>query len=186
MDKGYLKSLLKEGNNSDILQLLPITINNDYRKEWNVHETDFVCLMNNVGLVSDSFFRIGGFGVSLKDDYFMLLKHVEAQYSKEILEMSNSKKAKHLDGRWTIFDKNGVEKIEFDRFASVYLIKNSVIYTLNGNYYNIETGELYCSANESMESTEFLFLENNNDYKDKSRRGIFKINKKDGSYEILK
>lgn len=173
-------------NRDGKLQLSPISIKEDYRKKWNIHEKDFVCLTKNGELISSSLYRVGGFGFNLKDDYFMLLKYVEDFYSKEIMRICENKDPKHLDGRWCILDKNGVEKIVFkDSFHSPYLVKNSIIYSTGSNYYNIETEEFYCYASSTMESTDYLFLDNKYD-KDENKRGIMKINKKTGIYELIK
>ena len=166
------------------LQLSPISIKEDYRKKWNIHEKDFVCLTKNGELISNSLYRVGGFGGDIKKDYFLLLKHVEAFYSKDILRMSKNNDPKHLEGRWCIIDKNGFEKVEFPNFKHPYLVTDSCLYSIDGNYYNIETGEFYCSANSSMVSADYLFLENTYD-KDKSKRGVMKINKKDGTWVLF-
>lgn len=116
-----------------------------------------------------------------KDNYFRLIKYVEAFYSNEI---KSAKDPKHLEDRWCIIDKNGVEKVEFEPYKYPYLVKDSCIYSIDKKYYNIETGEYYCSASSSMESSDFLFLENRFD-QDKSKRGILKICKKTGKYELF-
>ncbi len=166
------------------LQLSKIIVNEDYRKKWNIHENDFVCLTKNGQLISNSLYRKGGLGGSIEEDYFMLLKHVEAFYTDEILRICESKDPNHLESRWCIIDKNGIEKVEFDRFKSPYITKDSQIYSIDSNYYNIETGEFYCRSSSSMVSGEYLFLENRWD-KDESRRGVMKINKKNGSWELF-
>jgi hypothetical protein len=114
----------------------------------------------------------------------MLIKHVEAFYSKDIMKMSKSKDAKHLESKWCILDREGSELVEFEQFQNPHLIKNSCIYLIDNHYYNIETGEHYCQAYTSMQSTKYLFLDNKFD-KDKSKRGVIKINKKDGSWELF-
>jgi hypothetical protein len=173
-------------NNSGELQLSKIKPNPEYCKEWNVDMDDFVCLTKDEQLISNSLYRIGGLNSPnpQKDKYFMLLKYVEANYSEEVLRMSDSNRKKHLEGRWCILDSNGVEKIEFPAYKSPYLVKDSCIYSLDRNYYNIETGEHYCNAYNVIKSTDFLFLENEFD-KDKSRRGVMKVNKQDGSWELF-
>ena len=168
------------------LQLSRISVKEEYRKEWNIDLNDFVCLTKNGELLRPTLYRIGGLNNPKlnKDNYFMLLKHVEAFYSKDILKMAKSTDPKHLESRWCIIDKNGNEKVEFNQFDSPYLVENSCIYSFKSNYYNIETGEHYCNAYKSMASSEFLFLENAYD-KDKSKRGVMKINKKDGTWELF-
>lgn len=173
---------LKEVSFEQHLQLSSIRVNDDYRKKWNIHENDFVCLTKNGQLISDSLYRIGGIGAYLTDDYFMLLKHVEAFYPDDIMKMSKGKDNKHLESRWCILDKYGNEKKIFEKFETPYIKKGTCIYSIDSNYYNIETGEFYCNSSGCLESTDFIFLENAYD-KDLSKRGVMKINKKTGSWQ---
>jgi len=174
------------------IQLCPIQPSEEYCREWNVDMTDFVALTKGGELISNSLYRVGGFGVCLTDNYFMLLKYVEAIYDFDFIKKCYPEKSneevessrKYLEGVWCIFDKNGVEKKEFHKFTNVYLKKNSCIYSVGNKYYNIETGELYCNSSSLVESSEFLFIENKYD-KDLSRRGVMKINKKDGSWCVF-
>lgn len=170
--------------NGAALEFSYISLREDYRKKWNEHMKDFICLTKNGELVRPTLYRIGGIGTPElgKDDYFMLLKHVEAFYEDSITKISKDKP--HLESRWCILDKNGDEKVEFKPFASPYLVKDSVIYSLNQKYHNIETGELYCTSYTSMTSGEFVFLENRFD-KDTSKRGVMKIHKKTGAWELF-
>ncbi len=174
------------------LQLSPIQVNQEYLNEWNNNSNDFVCLTKNGELISPSLYRVGGFGGDIKQDYFMLLKYVEAIYEYDFIKKCHPNKSrkelelrrKHLENRWCIIDKNGVEKKEFDQFKTPYIKKGSCLYSVDSNYYNIETGEFYCNSSKSMESSEFLLLENTYD-KDLSKKGIMKINKKDGSWSVF-
>ena len=167
------------------LQLSPISVNEDYCKKWNIHSKDYVCLTKNGELLRQTLYRVGGMGRPKLgvDNYFMLLKYVEAFYSDEITKDKSRKP--HLEGRRCIIDKEGNEKIEFKSSLSYpYLVKDSCIYTIDSKYYNIETGEFYCSSRGSMTSTDYLFLNNEYD-KDESKRGVMKINKKDGTWELF-
>ena len=169
------------------LQLVGIKIYENYRSKWNIRMNDFCCLFLNRVLVRPTLYRVGGlsFGNFLEKDYFMLLKYTEAFYSKEIMAGSKDKKPKHLKGQWCILDKHGVEKKTFPEFSNPYLVKNSCIYSVNRNYYNIETDEFYCHSSLSMESKDYLFLDN--EYgKDETKRGVMKINKKTGDFELFK
>lgn len=60
-----------------------------------------------------------------------------------------------------------------------------VIYVIDNKYYNIESGEFYCNSYTSMDTNEYLFLDNKYD-NDKSKRGVMKINKNDGTFEVFK
>jgi hypothetical protein len=73
--------------------------------------------------------------------------------------------------------------VEFDEYKSPYIVADSCIYSIDKNYYNIETGEFYCQASTVMKSTDYLFLDNQYD-KDLSKRGVIKINKKSGIWEV--
>lgn len=170
------------GQLSETVMLKPVTLDEKYRKEWNESLTDFCHLYRNDEKVSDTLYRVGGMGGKYKDGYIMLLKYTEAYYEDSITK--DKSKKKHLEGLWCILDKDGNEKVVFTQFASPYL-QGGQIYCINSEYYNIETGELYCYASSSMASEEFIFLDNKFD-KDESRRGVMKINKADGSYEIFK
>lgn len=179
-------SLPIDDMNNDLLSLEPISINDDYRKEWNVREDDFFVLRKNGELLRPTLYRIGGlsnFKLN-EDNYFMLLKYVEAYYSDDIINTTNGD-PKHLEGKWCILDKNGVERIEFDQYKSPYLVENSCIYSIDSKYYNIETGEFYCRPSSVMGSSEFLFLENRYD-DDETKRGVMMINKSDGKIKLFK
>lgn len=172
---------------SSALQLSPIQVNREYAEKWNERMTDFVVLTRNGELVNNSLYRVGGLNTPKpeSDRYFMLIKYVEAYYDKAWLkQIKSNSKPEHLEGRWCIIDSNGIEKVEFEQFKHPYLVKDSCIYSLDRKYYNIETGYFYCDASTSMQSNDFLFLENAYD-KDKSRRGVMKIDKKSGTWELF-
>lgn len=180
-----------DNNNDAPLQLSKITLNEEYRKKWKVRMNDFVCLTRNGILVNESLYRVGGLGTAniggLK--YFILIKHVEAYYDDKIMKMLDEHHAtdderRHLESRWCIIDNNGVEKVIFDTFKTPYLVDNSCLYSLDGKYYNIETGESYGYSSTSMKSDEYVFLDNQFD-SDVTKRGVLKINKKDGSWELF-
>lgn len=177
----------KSDTSNSTLQLSKIKVNQDYLDEWNEHCTGFVCLTKDGELLRPTLYRVGGLNSPNlgKDKYFMLLKYVEAFWSKEILKMAKSNEAKHLEARWCIIDENGNERIEFAKtLDSPCLVKDSCIYSINSNYYNIETGFCYGYSSSSFESKEFLFL-NTRFEKDKTKCGVMKINKNDGSYELF-
>lgn len=183
------KSTVPPRNYRDVmpdLQLSPIQLNPEYRDEWNVHMTDFVVLTINGVIVNNSIYRVGGMGGDINQDYFMLLKYTEAYYPADFMRTIKSREnPKHLEGSWCILDRYGNEKIIFNHFKSPYLVKNSCIYSIDGSYFNVETGERYCNSHTSMESSEFLFLDNPHDA-DLSKRGVMKINKKNGSWSVFR
>lgn len=169
------------------LQLCPISLKLDYCQKWNIVPSlnDFLFLTKDGKILRNVLYRKGGLNLNfnLNNNYFMLIKHVESYYKDEITK--DHKKKPHLEGRWCILDKFGNEKVEFASFKSPYLVKDSQIYSIDNKYYNIETGELYCTSYSSMESSDFLFLNNEYD-KDESKRGVMKLNKKDGTFELFK
>ena len=177
----------KPDTNKHGLQITPIQINEDYAKKWNERLRDFVCITKNGELLNPTLYRVGGIGTNkikgLK--YFMLLKHVEAYYDKSITDCTGTKDPKHLESRWCIIDEYGTEKVEFKQFTHPSLIKDSCIYSIDSNWYNIETGELYCNSYHTLESNQYLFLENRYD-KNKDKCGILKIDKLTGTFELFK
>lgn len=182
-----------ESQKEDRIQVIPTKVNDEYKAKWNVNSNDFVVITKNGERINDSIYRIGGFGFNPKEDYFILLKQVEEEYTSQFLRKvypnesmkQIESRRKHLENRSCIIDKNGIEKKTFGNFESPYIVKNSCLYTMKDWYYNIETGEEYCQSFKSVESSDFIFLQNNYD-KDKSRRGVIQVNKKDGKFVILK
>ena len=192
----YTEQEDRPDTNENGLQITTLQINEDYAKKWNENARDFVCITKNGELLNPTLYRVGGMGTNkIKGKkYFMLLKYVEAIYDfkfiKECYPNKNNKELeqlrKHLEERWCIIDEFGVEKVEFKHFEnSVNIIKDSCIYSLESNYFNIETKEMYCCSYHSLESKNFLFLENKYD-KDKSKLGVLKIDKITGEYELFK
>lgn len=183
-----------EPKNNEGLKLNHIDIKPEYRKEWQINPSlnDFVCLTKDGVLLRNTLYRVGGLGkpdFASTNKYFMILKHVEAFYSEEIIKMSSGDKnrsRKHLESHWCIIDREGNERLVLEQFKSPYLVKNSCIYSIDRSYYNIETGYCYGSTTSSaLESEEYLFLDNSYD-KDKEKRGVLKILKSDGSFELFK
>lgn len=171
-----------------MLELRQTILDDDYCKKWKVKKYDYFNLYYDGVKVSDNLYRVGGFGFSpsvMKNDsikYFMLLKYVEAYYDDYITKVIKDKP--HLDGQSCIIDEYGNEKVIFDKFKHPYL-KGGVIYVIDNKYYNIESGEFYCNSYTSMDTNEYLFLDNKYD-NDKSKRGVMKINKNDGTFEVFK
>ena len=168
----------------NLLSFSKITVNPDYCKAWNIRSTDFILLTRNGEVVRDTLYRIGGLNHPElnKDKYFMLLKHEEAFYPDNITKIVKDKP--YLASMWCILDIYGNEKIVFKPFQHPYLKKDSCLYTVDGKYYNIETGECYGSSSHAITSKEFMFL-NNEFEKDKSKRGVLKVNLIDGSTELF-
>lgn len=182
--------LIKTSSTGDnLLQLCKIEVREDYRKKWNIHENDFLLLVKNGEVVRDTLYRKGGMSnfTLNKDKYFMLLKNVEAHYSEEILKMCGTKDSKHLKSVWCILNQNGDELIDFENSLNYpYLVKDTPIYSINSSYFNAETGECYCKySSHRLETDEFLFLDTTYD-EDKSKRGVLKVSKIDGTSELFK
>lgn len=167
-----------------MLELNPITLNDDYRKKWNISCHDFLHLCKDGVKLNDTLYRVGGMG-GMKDvgkDYVMLLKYEEALYPLDNI-IKDKKSQFHLQDNWCIIDKHGVEKVVFESFQHGYL-QGGQVYSMDSKYYNIETGECYGDSYSTIKSEHFLFIENIYD-KDKSKRGVIKINKKDGTFELF-
>lgn len=167
-----------------MIELKPVSISEEYSKKWNEHCKDFVNIYKDGVKLRDTLYRVGGMGCKLSEKYFMILKYSEEYYPDKITK--NPKEKPHLQGNWVIIGQDGKEMVEFDssKFSSPYL-QGGVVYVLDKHYYNIETGELYCSAYSSMKSQNFLFLNNQFD-ENKERRGVMKIELSTGLYEIIK
>lgn len=165
-----------------MLELRKATLSDEYRKKWNIHENDFIHLYLNGNKISNTLYRIGGLNTGIKDGYFSLIKHIESFYEDSITKVKKDKP--HLAGHWCILNEYGVEKVIMNRFDYLSLLGGQ-IYSTKNNYYNIETGELYCTSYTSMNTEKYLFLENKYD-KDTNKRGVLKIDKYNGTFELFK
>lgn len=168
-------------------ELSHIELDNDYRKKWNIGNlNDFVHLTRNGQLINNTLYRKGGLGkINTKNDYFLLLKHTEDYYEDSDYNKGDINKKRHLRSNWCIIDKDGNEKIVFNNNTLDYpYLSGGLIYSIGHKYYNIETGYFYCHSYHSLDSDNFLFLDNKFD-EDKSKQGIMKINKNDGSWELF-
>lgn len=163
------------------LRLVPLLIDEDYRKKWYIHQKDFFILVKGDEQVGNSIYRTGMLNGGIKDGYFLLLKYTEEYYDDSITR--DKDRQRHFEGKWCILDKEGNEVIKFESFDSPYL-SGGVIYSLNGKYYNIETGKSYGSTNNSISCDDYIFLEDRYN-KDKTKRGVLKIKKSDGSVELF-
>jgi hypothetical protein len=186
-----LPELKQQSQTSDNnLQFSHIDLDDKYIKEWNVHNSDFLILSKNGEPIRNTLYRKGGLS-NIKlgvDKYFVILKYSEDIYSKEFMAKikgHSSEGAKHLKSSWVIIDSFGNEKIEVkDSLDYPYVIDGSCVYSIGNRYYNIETGELYCRTSKVMNSSDFLFLDNQFD-DDKSKRGVMKIDLKTGLSELF-
>lgn len=183
---GMINDLIyrEKSNNkiSDSLELVPVKLDEAYAKKWKANMT-YHHLYHNGKQLRDTLYGVGGLGAKLSGKYFLLLKYSEAFYSENITKHTGSD-PRHLEGCWCILDEDGNEKVNFEYYANPYLISNSCIYTIDHRYFNIESGEKYCQAYDRMETSEFLFLNNAYD-DDVKKRGVMKINKLDGSFELF-
>ncbi len=104
-------NIVQQHEDNSGLQLCPIEVNADYRKKWKADHSDFLGMTYNGQLLNNNLYRVGGMGTrDIKNvDYFLILKYVEAYYSDEIIRQCGGNK-RHLEGRWCIYDKFGVEK----------------------------------------------------------------------------
>lgn len=96
---------------------------------------DVYQIYKNSELLNDLYYRFGGLS-SIKnifDRYFMLLEYKEDKTFSDGLN----------HGNWVIMDSYGVIHKKFELYQHAYLIKDSVLYSLNGKLYNIITDECY-------------------------------------------
>lgn len=164
------------------IELIHANLAPEYRKKWNVGRLDdFSLLYKNGEKISDTLYRIGGLGVDINADYFCIMKHVEAFYPDNITKIKKDKP--HLQSQWVILNNNCEEKVNIGSYRFPYLV-GGCIYTVDSHVYNINTNELYASSSKWMVSNDFIFVENPYD-NDKSKRGVLKINKEDGSFELF-
>jgi len=163
------------------IELRPIDVDPKYLEKWNSsHYSSFCHLYKNGEKVSDTLYRKGGFSTNLNDKYFMILKYTESYYNDNITKEIDRKP--HLSGNFTIIDNDAVERISFESYKNPYLF--GCVYSINNKYYNIETGELYCDSYTTIKTENFIFLNNRYD-DDKRKRGVLKINKNDGTWELF-
>lgn len=142
------------------LYLKPVELTAGYCKVWNVlSNTEFYHLYNDGLKISDTLYRVGGLGRTIKDGYFMLLKQVESRYKNNVTPVKADKL--HLADTWCILNEEGEEKVIFEKFDSPYLMGGQV-YKLNNRFFNIETKELYCETYQSISSESHIFLEQGN------------------------
>lgn len=171
-----------------VLALAPIQVNDNYRREWQILSGDFQCLTKDGELLRNTLYRVGGIGTNqiAGKPYFMLLKHVEAEYSPEFMrDIKSSNSPKHLESRWVIIDQYGEEKVEFKKFDSPYLVKDSCLYSLDRSYYNIETGYCYGqTSNTPLVSKEFIFLDLGYGT-EPTKRGVLRIHKQTGETKLF-
>jgi hypothetical protein len=159
-----------------------------YRKKWNISGNDYVQLYTKEGVkISENVYRVGGVGFHLKDKYFMLIKYYEGTYitQYERNPKDNGKKKNCFSNHWVILNSDGVEKVQLTSSHSAYLTGGPV-YSINQKYYNIETGEYYCESRSCLQSNDFIFLEHTYNWnKEETPLGVYKISKKDGTFEIF-
>ena len=164
------------------IELIHANLSPEYRKKWNCHSLDdFGLLYKNGEKVNDTLYRIGGMGADINANYFCILKHVEAFYPDSITKIKKDKP--HLESQWVILNNDCEEKVNTGSFNAPYLI-GGCIYTVKSNIYNINTNEMYAYSGKWMRTNDFIFVENPYD-ENASKRGVLKINKEDGSFELF-
>ena len=169
-------------NKETKLKLVPYEFSPEYTKHWNIIQHDFVRLYKDNELISDAAWRIGGFGATPNGKYFALIKHTEDYYEDNITK--DPKEKPHLKSNWCIIDKNGVEKIVCKKFDSPYII-GDILCSIDQVIYDIESGYSYGKSYHNMITSEFVFIHIEYD-EDKSKRGVYKINRTDGTFEFFK
>ena len=181
------------------ITLKPAILSEKYIAKFQIHDRNIVQVYKDDVLVSDSLYRVGGL-FSCNEKYFTLLKQVEAQYSKEIMGYALEHEKKHnmklnrnpnyLASCCCILDAEGKEKLTSKSHTYCYLLGGIIaaVQDIGGSskIINIETGELISKSARYFSSAEYIFLDNNHDFEDKTRRGIIQLNKETGEYVIHK
>lgn len=151
----------KASGPKDGLQLSPIQVREDYKRKWNVDVDDFYCLTYNGKLLRPTLYRTSPLfnAKDLREDYFMLFKHVESYFPDEVTTDPDRKP--RLESRECILDRYGNEKVEFadNPLDHATLINNGVVYRYRDRYYNVETGEEYCRGYTTARSSRHIFVE---------------------------
>lgn len=171
--------------NSD-LELCPVSLPEDYAKEWNVRLTDFLALTKGVELISNTYYRRGGLFSDRGYDFIHLIKYTESYYDKDLTEQTKKDPSvrKHLKGNFCLINKQGVETKIFGDFESSYLLCNSV-YSCDAGYFNSFTNELYCKEGKILRSKNYLFIKNQGWNVPEEEEGVYKIDKTTGEFEII-
>ena len=84
------------------LELKLAEIDTEYKKKWNINQSNFLHLYKNGEKINNILYRVGMFGAKIEDghilveDYFMLVKHIEAYY-KDSITNDKSQKPHHLE-----------------------------------------------------------------------------------------
>ena len=168
---------------SDTFTFKHVTLDEEFRKKWNERSLDdFYYMYINDKKVSNILYRMGGmFNVNYNEKYIIILQHTKAFYDDSITTKIENKP--HLESHWCIIDKQkGHIKKIFKQFDSPYLI-GGVVYSINNEYYNIETGKLYCRAYNSFKTENYILLDKYND--SENQKGVMKINKNTGEFEMI-
>jgi hypothetical protein len=176
-----------------MIQFIKTELSPEYREKWNVNragENTFYHLCDSEGNKLNYFlYRLGWMSGDNKPDsfkvkhgYIMAMKQIESLYPETITKVRVEQR--HLADCWCIINIDGIEKVLFKSHEIPYL-SGGIIYSLNNNYYNIETGEFYCHASTSFRTKDFLFLNNFYDSKNPDRQGVMKLNIWDGTFEIF-
>lgn len=178
---------LRSEINNDGLQLNSIILDEAYKKKWKIGSTDdYKCLTMNGKLLRNTLYRVGGIGQfrPKTDRFHMILKYVEAQYSKDIIKMSKSKSPNYLNGLWCILDSNGNELVTIpNSLYYAHLINNSIFYTYRDEIINILTNEVICKYGKYFVTENYIFAETSYDTKTCS---VIKIDKQTGEIEKFK
>ncbi len=162
------------------LQFVKVELNPEYKEKFQI-DTEFVKSFKNGKLLNDSLYKIPFLsGIKDGDKYIIINKYIESVFNKRVLDITKNKNPNYLESTYCIIDSDGNEKVNFEPNETPYLIKNSCLYKLNNRYYNIETNYLYGESNKDVLKTkEFILIQ----VKDNE---VIKINKENGSFEIIK
>jgi len=165
---------------NEVVTLEHAELSKNYRDQFRIPKSsdDFYYLYINGEKKSDTLYRIGGMNPLSNPDYFLILKHEEGTYDSFV-----EKDIPHLVPTWCIYDKNGILKLTFSQYESIYLT-GGLIYSIKNKFYNIETGFYYGNTTRYLKTDNYLFLENKYLPID-GIKGVMKIHIPTGEYEII-
>ena len=171
MDMMLGTEIFKDATDQDVVNLgHGITLVTDNSIERNTSR--YSHLFKDGIQISDKIFRLGGldYGFNKKPYASIIVYH---DYPKDTW------------GNNCIIDSNGKIVLEAEKFDSSFYYLDGVIAKKKDTIINLLTGEaIVKSHSSSLKSKEFMFVECN-DYENKFKKGIYKINFTSGEFEIF-
>jgi hypothetical protein len=139
------------------------------------NKNNYSLLYKDGKIISNIHFRLGGipkrFGKD--NDFCSLIAYPEL----------NTKKEEGTWGNHCIINMKGEVVLMANKFETSFYYWGGALATIKDVIYNLYTLEPIVESTSKIESENFYFAENR--YNDKYQKGVYKINKKTGEYEIF-